>query len=186
MKQKNVDLPSGRVLVVYDDVFSYQERTDMFDFVRHSLYRTTGTDSTIDRKTNFQIYSSYSEDDLCGLGIEKFENYRIIAEQHNFAKRKLDQIRVNLSYPMEENAPHSDSYGLTFLYYVNLDWEISWGGHTLFLNDQLDELEYVCLYKPNRVVVFDGTIPHMILNPNGQAPMHRYSFVIQFKEEEEA
>lgn len=180
MKERIINIDEGKLIGIYDDVFSYQETVDMFRFIRNSLYRTTGVDDSIYTSSGNQIYSNYTTGDLDSFGIRNTNGYKVLSNKHNFNQRVLEQIRVNFSYPTEQNKPHTDSQGVTFLYYANIEWNLNWGGHTLFLNDSLDDAVCVSLYRPNRVVVFDGSIPHMIMSPTSMAQTHRYSFVLQF------
>ena len=91
------------------------------------------------------------------------------------------QCRINLSAPHQKNRIHTDEDALTLVYYVNPKWDFTWGGHTLFMDDLLQEAEYTCIYKPGRVVIFDGTIPHMIMNESSLCPDYRLTFAIQWK-----
>tara|TARA_B100002019_G_C21214408_1_gene571186 strand:+ start:110 stop:643 length:534 start_codon:yes stop_codon:yes gene_type:complete len=54
--------------------------------------------------------------------------------------------------------PHYDDGDLTFLYYPNLEWDIKWQGHLIFLENM--EPSQVISYKPNRAVIFPGDMWH--------------------------
>ena len=181
MIEETIKTKSEKLIRVYDDVFSYQDSVNFFKFIRGSFYQTDGQDDPVYNTRN-QIYSGYSLGDVENLGIKNTESYRKIAAEHGFDHRQFRQARVNFSYALEQNKVHADNFGLTFLYYANLEWDLTWGGHTLFLNDRLDTPEFLSLYRPNRIVVFDGSIPHLIINPSGLCPIHRYSFVMQFSD----
>jgi len=90
----------------------------------------------------------------------------------------------------------NDSWNLSFLYYYNTYWNPEWGG-TLRLydepqqglegrnehikNHQIAEVEFV----PNRLVMFDGRIPHGADAPNETARyMDRRSIVLRGDEVE--
>jgi hypothetical protein len=176
MIEKIVSAKNEKLIRVYDNVFSYEERNDLFEFIRSSLYKTTGADDG----QGYQIFSVFSNLDLENFNIKNMGDFKTIVDKFNLNDRSTKQIRVNLSSPAEKNRIHSDRSGITLLYYANLEWQIDWGGHTLFLDEDLQEARYVCFYKPNRIVVFDGTIPHMIMTPSPLCPTLRYSFVIQF------
>ena len=178
MIEKIVSTQDEKLIRVYDNVFSYQERDNLFDFIKKSLYKTHGSDNGTEKGD--QIFSVFSSLDLEKLNIKNMEGFKTIINKFNLNDRPIKQIRVNLSTFAEKNRIHSDWFGITLLYYANLEWQIDWGGHTLFLDEDLQEARYVCFYKPNRVVVFDGSIPHMIMTPSSLCPSLRYSFVIQF------
>jgi hypothetical protein len=176
MIEKTINTRDEKLIRVYDDVFSYQEKCNLFRFFRSSLYRSDSGDNN----SEDQIYSNFSTLDVENSGIKNIENFKKIINNFDLANKNIKQIRVNLTTPAEKNRIHSDGFGITLIYYANLEWELDWGGHTLFLEETLQEARYVCFYKPGRIVVFDGSIPHMIMTPSNLCPTSRYSFVIQF------
>lgn len=175
----NITTSTGKSIAVYDDLFSYHERDKWFAFITGSFFKVNGGDSSTAYGSSWQLFSSFSEDDLLAMGFYSSAGFKHIDEIHGISKRRIKQIRVNMSYLGESNVVHTDTDGLTLLYYPNLDWKLEWGGHTLFMDDNLNNPEYTCLYKPGRVVVFDGSIPHMIMTPTAMANTPRFSFVIQ-------
>lgn len=177
MIKKTIPTSTGKLLEIYDDCFTYDERAGWAKFIKNSLFRVDGSD--YDAKNQMQFYSSYSFEDIKNMGILDSPGFKLISDDHNLLDRPLKQARINLSPPGDHASIHTDNKGLTFLYYANLEWELDWDGHTLFMNDTLSEAEYTCIYKPGRVVVFDGSIPHMILNPSHKAGAHRFSFAMQ-------
>jgi hypothetical protein len=179
---KSITTSNDKNITVYDDYFTQFEKQNYLYFLTQSLYRITGSDSFSDEK-QYQIFSSYSTNDLSQMGLLNSPGFAKISQNHNFDKMKLMQIRVNLGTPFEKNKVHCDENGVTFLYYANLEWKLDYNGHTLFMNDDLTDAEYTCLFKPGRVVVFDGTIPHMIMPPTTNAYGHRFTFVIQYRKE---
>lgn len=176
MRGKKIITSSGFLLDVYDDVFTFAERTAFFNFLLNSKYRVNGGDSF---NRGYQIYSDFNLDDMKNSGMLDSSGFQEIDKKYNLLNRNIKQIRINFSPPSEQNKVHDDGAGLTFLYYATVDWNVDWGGHTLFMNNTVDEAEYTCLYKPGRVVVFDGRIPHMIMTPTNLAKIPRYSLAIQ-------
>lgn len=181
MIKKQIQTSSGKLVIVYDDLFSYHERKDWFMFVKNSVYRVNGGEDVSYFNQPLQLYSSYSKQDLDNMGFLNSDGLKQICDEYELRNKKIRQARVNLSPASERNNIHTDGNSLTLLYYCNLNWEINWGGHTLFMDDKLSEAEYTCLYKPGRVVLFDGSIPHMIINPTNAAEVHRFSLAIQFE-----
>jgi len=181
MKTKNITTANGKQISVYEDVFSYQERSNHFKFVFESLFRVDGSDSNVGLLKDYQIYSNYSPQDIDNMGFLQNQNIQQIWKNHNLNGRTLKKGRVNVSHLGEKNRIHTDGFGVTVLYYVNLEWNNDWSGHTMFLSDDLDECEYFSLYKPGKIVVFDGDIPHCILSPTILSPVHRFSFALQYE-----
>lgn len=176
---RSISTSTGKYITVYDDYFSYYEKQNYFNFILKSLYRVNGADIA-QSSMQTQIFSSYSYDDVKLMGIFDSPGFAKISKEHNFYVMNIAQVRVNLVTPFEKNIVHCDTNGVTFLYYCNLDWKLEYNGHTLFMNDDLTESEYTCLFKPGRVVVFDGTIPHMVMPPTTNECGHRFTFVIQY------
>jgi len=177
---KEVTVCDGKKIHIFDNLFTLSEIEKFYEFIRSSMFLIDGGDGFISLY-NDQIYSSYSDNDIINMGFYKTKGYEIINKFLNISEREKKQIRVNCSIPSEKMDVHQDGEGITLLYYANLKWELNWGGHTLFLNENLSDIEYTCAYKMGRVVVFDGTIPHLIMLANHQAIGNRLSFVIQYK-----
>jgi hypothetical protein len=85
-----------------------------------------------------------------------------------------------------------DEWNLSFLYYYNSYWNEEWGGDLRFYDDvpqhgrmgreehiknhQIGSVEFV----PNRLIMFDGRIPHGADAPNSKARyMDRRSIVLR-------
>ncbi len=185
MQKRVIATKSGKLLVVYDDLFTYDQRSKWFEFIVKSFFKVNGADDLTAYYTGgLQMYSQYNTQDLENMGFIDSQGFELINQEYKLKNRKIKQARINLSPASEKNRVHTDYQGLTLLYYCNLDWQLEWGGHTLFMDDSLSDAEYTCLYKPGRVVLFDGTIPHMILTPTGIAQMHRFSFALQLDRSE--
>jgi SM-20-related protein len=63
-----------------------------------------------------------------------------------------------------EGGLHTDSNiptHLTSIYYPNLEWQPDYGGETLFFDADGADLVGAIYPKPNRLVIFAGTIPHV-------------------------
>lgn len=52
----------------------------------------------------------------------------------------------------------------TFLLYTHPEWDLSWGGSTVFYDEQSKQ-ETLVLPKPNHAVLFDSKMPHMGYEP---------------------
>jgi SM-20-related protein len=61
-----------------------------------------------------------------------------------------------------------------------MEWQDGWGGETLFYDEGNKEIIYGSKFTPNRVVVFDGNIPHNIKHQNRIADKYRMSLSIFF------
>ena len=71
----------------------------------------------------------------------------------------LIRIYANCQTGGQCGTPHYDDGDLTFLYYPAPEWNITWQGHLIFLNEK-KEGERIVFHKPNRSVLFSGKIEH--------------------------
>jgi SM-20-related protein len=81
-----------------------------------------------------------------------------------FAGHRLSRCYANAMPPGIEGGVHQDSTidsHLTAIYYPHLAWDPSRGGETLFFNPDGSDVIGVGYPKPNRLVVFSGTVPHV-------------------------
>jgi hypothetical protein len=90
---------------------------------------------------------------------------------------KLYRFYINCFSPNELPYFHTDGEGLTFLFYINIDdqWSIQEGGETQFY---LDNNIYGILPLPNRLVMFDGMIPHRAMSFRNN---HRFTIAIKYQ-----
>lgn len=73
-----------------------------------------------------------------------------------------------------------DQVELTALWYVCSEWDVEWGGETLFF-DANEEVAAVVRPKPGRLVIFDGAIRHVGRAPNRICYRPRYTFAIKLQ-----
>ena len=76
----------------------------------------------------------------------------------------------------------------TFMFFPMPQWQPNWGGELLFYsNDQQEVIKGVTI-KPNRLVLFDGGIPHCAKAPSilaHQANQDRYTIAYKMTEMEQ-
>ena len=95
---------------------------------------------------------------------------------------------VNLGLHSDVSQVHTDDRckNKTLLYYANKDWEMNWGGETVFFNDRGTDYAGVISYVPGRIVIFDGRIPHRANPMNTRlSPAYRFTVALKFHEEKE-
>ena len=172
---------SGKIIDIYDNVFSFAEMDRFQEYINNANFRIDGADNEA-IPLEMQTYSKFTHDDCNAMEFYQTNAYKKLNDKYEFYNMNCKQIRVNLTTPAEKNRLHVDALtgGLTLMYYANKKWELDWGGHTLFMNDVMGDAEFTCICKPNRLIVFDGTIPHMIMTPSNLCPTYRTTFVIQY------
>lgn len=70
--------------------------------------------------------------------------------------------------------------GLTALWYIAPEWNVEWGGETLFFNADKDA-EAAVTPRPGRLVVFDGAILHVGRPPNRICYAPRYTLAFKLE-----
>lgn len=73
-----------------------------------------------------------------------------------------------------------DQHDLTALWYLCEQWDLEWGGETMFY-DARDEVACAVTPRPGRLVVFDGAIKHAGRPPNRICYAPRYTMAIKFE-----
>jgi hypothetical protein len=73
-----------------------------------------------------------------------------------------------------------ESEELTALWYICTEWELEWGGETLFYNDDGDA-DFVASPRPGRLVVFHGAIRHAGRPPSKICVAPRYTFAMKLE-----
>lgn len=164
---------------IFDDVFTFAERTRFYSFVTNSRYSIGEYDGVLleNHKTS-TLTSKYSEGDVRAMD---FYIPAKVNEVVDLSDWKPVSAYTNLCRPDDSFHIHTDHHGpmWTVLYYVNLNWHIEWGGDTYFLKEDLS-IDYVSQFKPGRLVIFDGTIPHLMRPSTRLAPENRFSFVMKY------
>lgn len=73
-----------------------------------------------------------------------------------------------------------DQHDLTALWYLCEEWDVEWGGETVFF-DRRDEIACAVRPRPGRLVVFDGAIKHAGRPPSRICYAPRYTLAIKLE-----
>lgn len=73
-----------------------------------------------------------------------------------------------------------DVHDLTALWYICDDWDVEWGGETVFY-DRDGEVAAAVRPRPGRLAMFDGAILHAGRPPSRICYKPRYTFAIKFE-----
>ena len=181
----NLKTENGKDIFIYDNVFNSSQQQKMYYFILASSFRLSVTDDTLlDYTTKYSTTfgSAYNPKDIKNFGILEYMP-KTIKERFNMSLDTHGRCLINNITPLDTHCPHDDSgqnVKWSMLYYANLKWDIEWGADTLFLTDDKQEISQCVQCMPNRVVVFDATIPHMIRPSTMAAPHHRWSVNMTF------
>lgn len=179
---KTLTTSNNKKIYIFDDIYDAAARMRFYLFIKNSYFKTDGRPDagTLETCGDLHLFSPFSIDDIENMGLLIHPDSKIFEEL--LGGQRVANSRVNLATLNDKNRFHTDttSAGLTLLYYPNFRWELEWGGYTLFSDDSMAEIEHCVAYKPGRVIIFDGTIPHCIGAPTIIAPSYRFSFAIQY------
>lgn len=129
------------------------------------------------------MMSAYSKDDVVN---SNFFNYLSgdIKNKHSVSIDSMFNCNINLVTPSDRFHIHTDSGGgsrVTALYYPSNNWNIEFGGDTLFLDQSGENIEFCSQYKTDRLIIFDSSIPHIIRPSTNLSPYYRLSLAMKFK-----
>lgn len=68
--------------------------------------------------------------------------------------------------------------GLTGLWFIAPEWNVEWGGETLFFDSSMDA-QVAVSPRPGRLVVFDGSLTHVGRPPNRICYAPRYTLAFK-------
>jgi hypothetical protein len=169
---------SGKVIEVWDNLFSFAERSKMFAQMRDIPFQFWSAYDTLitDQSSSFIIKSPWKKEDLYNFGIFDLPGadplINIFKEYH------FHRAWVNLQTPIDRLRYHSDMFDpgyKSMLFYLNLHWDQEWHAPTVFRSDDLSEVEFISDFVPGRVVVFDSNIPHKATQAPLESQQYRFT-----------
>jgi len=168
---------SSKFIRVYDDLFDFQFRHNLYKYVNASYFRIGWEDDTVfeNRKHRF-LHCKFSPENIKEIGLlEAIQNSAAAKELEGY---NIKLCMVNLSTPSDANFRHIHQEDKILLYYVNIEWEDGWHGETMFYNEDGTHISYASAYTPNRLIAFDPSIPHAIRPQSHIAPYYRFTLAI--------
>lgn len=184
MKTKNIKIDETKYIETYDNVLAFSDQAYLYDYVKSCAYRLNRTASTsVPMDKQFKtLLSEFNIFDL--IKLQFFKNIdKEILERIKENEYRLHRAYVNLSTAQDVYHYHVDSDiddDFTILMYCNTYWEENWEGETHFGNEQGNEIVHSTSFKPNRLVLFSGTIPHKSSQPSFFAKDFRYVLTLKF------
>ena len=167
------------MIETYDDFLSPDSCQIVWNRIMSSLYRIGWDDSDEPQHKGFpNIHSEYSFKDL-----QKLRMLDLILDKlkdKNITVNNYFRCMVNLTKPMDVNFIHTHPDQIVALHYSNLTWNPEWGGETLFYKDNKRDILLSSPYVPNRLLIFDGAIPHTIKAQNLMGPSYRFTTSVFF------
>lgn len=172
----------GRYIRVYDGLVNLQDvRSLAAAFMKANFTRTeiarpeTGAfrhwvlEITQDSAVQLAVYQPTL------AAVREFENgaaYRVYRSYCNHA------AYGDMLFTHTDSLPGQDD--LTALWFIAPEWNVEWGGETLFFNSDMDA-EVAVSPRPGRLIVFDGRIPHVGRPPNRICYAPRYTLAFKLE-----
>ena len=97
------------------------------------------------------------------------EKYFLRELGKNFDTSNIGRCYYNCFRKYDDPGFHTDPGGYTYMFYLNHEWDESWGGHTEFKSKDSDVPKRVSA-KPGRLVVFDARWIHRGTQPSQLMP----------------
>lgn len=87
------------------------------------------------------------------------------------------------AYPYgTEGTIHTDAVApasSTIVYFPHAVWHPDWGGELVFFNQDRSDIAAVAYPKPNRIVTFPGTVPHVARGVSSRCPLMRITLMFK-------
>jgi SM-20-related protein len=99
-----------------------------------------------------------------------------------FAGHTLVRCYANGHTYGSDGALHTDSISdrsHTSVYYPHAAWNPNWGGETVFFNHDRTDIIASVYPKPNRLVIFRGTVPHVARGVSRTCPVLRMTLMFK-------
>jgi hypothetical protein len=177
----------GRNIHVFDNVLDHKAQYYFYRYIKNLSYKCNNVDSAVNTNNGFIKFRSdiTPEQELDMNFFNAIQSQKCLGLIKDY---KIHSMYVNLGIPTDCHQLHTDIASsitnidecLTLLYYVNCDWNINWGGETLFYNNDLSGIEYTSFFKPGRIILFDGSIPHSARPQSFSSNQYRFTLACKF------
>tara|TARA_B100002019_G_C21025044_1_gene476788 strand:- start:138 stop:698 length:561 start_codon:yes stop_codon:yes gene_type:complete len=183
MKNRLANYHEG--IEIFDGVFSYSTREEMYKIARGSSYSIGWSDTEIiEHQDKVFLFSK--------LPKRWLEKKFMLEVERSGCETLKDRIRnsgsllkgvINCGILSDSYLAHSHAGQNVLIYYANMDWKDCWNGETTFFTRDLKEIAFTNKYVPGRLVWFDGEIPHTIKPVSFSGPKFRFTYSIFFDKE---
>ena len=177
--------PDGREICVYDNVLGPSNRQTLLFFLSNSFFKPVGIDTPDENfKHHTSMMSCYSMEDVKKSKFLDYLPEEIKKEYSDHINIEgLENCNLNLVTPSDRFHVHTDSSAgakITVMYYPTSNWDVEFGGDSIFLDSKGKDIEFYCQYKTDRLVIFDSNIPHVARPSTWLAPYYRLSLAMKF------
>ena len=177
MNHKRIKLSTGKI-DIYDDLIPLSDSQRVYEFLVKNCGWYLGWKDNNDADVNLHASLKLGEFDFITDHLKDQEEF-----EERTRGMSNSMVIANLSHASGVHHKHAhQDEDIVLLYYANIKWEEHWEGETMFFSED-GEVEYTCKYKPSRVVVFDGSIPHTIRAQSVAGPQFRFSLSYFWRKE---
>jgi len=161
-------------ITVLNNVFEFIYQESLYNLCSNSSFKLGWSDGgDIETSNRVFFHSFIPEEAVLKLNIDnKIRETSLGKKLQNYT---LHQGVINCSRPGESYWEHTHEDMVVVLYYPNLRWRREWGGETIFYDDNRENLIFASEYKSNRMVLFDGKIPHSVRAPSYISDQYRFT-----------
>ena len=168
-------------LNIFDNVVPYDVRQLIYSLTIKSEFKLGWQDTSEPEKYDLNFHKELAIGDLESTGVLPYFQ-KCIEETEWFTHKKLSKIVLNLVRSNDVHYHHIHHDQQVCLYYINLDWRDGWHGETLFYDKcDYDKIVFTSIYKPGRIILFDGSIPHAIRPQSIKAPKFRFTLSLFYE-----
>ena len=168
------------LLNIFDNRVPYNIMDGLWDKSITTDFKLGWVDRDEPEKYDLNIHSDIQPSFLKSSGILPYFE-QCIDDTEWFNNTTLDRIVLNVVKSDDVHYMHVHTNTQILLYYINLDWRDGWYGETLFYDPyDTDRISFTSPYKPGRIILFDGSIPHAIRPPSIKGPKFRFSLSLFF------
>jgi SM-20-related protein len=183
---------------LYEDILQDPLRAEAADFLTSRSWQFGGTSDITGRSYPYWYIHFAGIFDQKGVGTEVKDcseqlgrEAPTIAAVWDYLKRRIfrDHILVRCyanSYPYgSDGVVHRDAndpHHYTAIFYPHSIWDLNWAGETIFFRiQQPPEILTTVWPRPNRLVVFQGIIPHVARGISRSCPLLRTTLMFKTK-----
>jgi SM-20-related protein len=176
---------------VKDDLLPDEQRKIVNDFLHQGQWKFGWKSS--DKTDTFAFWHRHFAGYVKGLGEEAYdceaelEPYPILRDFWRWLATGLKGHRLIRCYANgatygSDGTLHTDSVlkgTFTSIYYPHSAWNPNWAGETVFFNEEKTDIICGVYPKPNRLLMFDGSIPHVARGVSRICPVLRVTLMFK-------
>ena len=170
---------------VFDDVFDFNQSGVIYEQCLDNEYQI-GWKDTLFSEDQF-LYSNWTGQQWqAAMNSQSLQHFLfVLGISEPFAEHIQNKVIkksvINCGTIADSMAVHTHLGESVMLYYANLEWKPEWSGETFFYDKSGKNLIYTSSYTPNRMILFNGEVPHRFNSPSRLAPKYRFTISTFFE-----